>query len=139
MRGEPVIVDHDIIGAKFPSPANDIDHPWNAFETTLQHPVLQGLQVHHRIALRPRDLVPENFANWTRRRQRWLCAASKRGKLRQAVDDLLLCFVVGQIIAELEFDVGQPEQRDCADCTQMRDARHADLDRDGDIALHLFG
>jgi hypothetical protein len=51
VRLQPVLVDHHVIGAFLAAPAGHVDDAGNRAETTLQHPVLQGLEILDRVPL----------------------------------------------------------------------------------------
>ena len=47
--------------------------------------------------------------------------------------------VIGEVVGELDLDVGQTEQRDRPDRRHVRDAGHLDLNRNGHVAFHFLG
>jgi hypothetical protein len=50
----------------------------------------------------------------------------------------LLGLLVGEVVSELDFYVGQPEQGDRPDGRDMRNAGHLDFNGNADIAFDLF-
>jgi hypothetical protein len=68
-----------------------------------------------------------------------LGVVGQAAELGQAVDDPLLGLVVAEVVGELHLHVRQAEQRDGADAADVRNPGELDLDRDGDVALHLLG
>ena len=106
VRDQPAGIDHHLISAQLAAPAGDVDYPGNGLEAALQHPVLQGLEIHHRIARWAGDAVAIDLANRAGRRNLRLGPAGQRRKLGQPVDHALLRFLVAEIVGELHLDVG---------------------------------
>jgi len=50
------------------SPAVDVDHPRHCFEAALEHPILDGLEIHHRVARRPDHAITIDLADRAPRR-----------------------------------------------------------------------
>ena len=135
---QPVEVDGDVVGLGLAAPAGDVDHARHRLEAALQDPVLDGLEVEHRVARRPDHAIAEDLADRAGRRQHGLHAVRQRCQLAQPVDDVLRGLLVGHVVGELHLHVRQAEQRDGADRLDVRDAGHLHFDRDGDVALDLL-
>src|SRR5262249_39488896 len=84
------------------------------------------------------DAIAEDFTDGVPRRDLRLHAGRHRNEL-QSVDHLLARVLVVDVPGEVTLHVGQSEQRLRANVIEMRHAREADLERDGDVALYLFG
>ena len=68
------------------------------------------------------------------------CAPFGSGsELRQTIDHPLFGLLVGKVVGELNFHIGQPEQRYRADGLHVGDACHLYLERDRDVSLDFFG
>ena len=134
-----VEIDLYFIGLGLATPAGDVDDAGHRAESPLQHPVLQRLEVEHTVVRRSLQPVAVDLAHRAERRDLWLDAARQRRELRQPVQHLLQCLVIGVIERELKFDVGQSVQRDGADRLQVLDAGDLGLDRDCDVAFNLLG
>ncbi len=134
-----LVVDRDVVGAGLAAPAGDVDDPGHGLEAALQHPVLQGLQVGHRIAGRSQQAVAVDLADRALGRKLRLGPVGQAPQLAQAVDHPLLGLVVGEVVGELHLHVGQTEQGDGPHAGHVRDAGHLHLDGDGDVALDLLG
>src|SRR4029077_5343079 len=61
--GEEALVHSNRIRAGHAAPAGDIDYARHGLEAPLEHPVLQRLRVHHRIARGAQDAIAEHFAD----------------------------------------------------------------------------
>ena len=133
-----VEIDLQFVGLGLAAPAHDVDHARHGTEAALQHPVLQRLEIEHAVVRRSLEAVAKNFADRADRRDRWLHTARQRRELRQPVQHLLQRLLVGIVERELQFDVGQPVQRDGADGAQILDAGNAGFDRDRDVALDFL-
>ena len=136
---QPVEIDRDLIRLCLSAPAIDVDDPRHRLEAAFEDPILNRLQIRRRIAGWAQHPISVDFANRTPRRDLRQGTIRQRSQLRQPVDHPLLRFVIGEVVSELQFDVGKAEQRDRSDRGEMRDARHLDLDRDRDVALDLVG
>ncbi len=134
-----LVVDGDVVGAGLAAPAGDVGDAGHGLEAALQHPVLEGLEVGHRIAGRADQPIAIDFADRALGRQLRLGAVGQRAQLAQAVDHPLLGFVVGEVVGELHLHVGQAEEGDGPHAGHVRDAGHLHFDGDGDVALDLLG
>src|ERR1700722_1863297 len=132
------LVDGNIVGLSLAAPSGHVDDAGNRLETALQYPVLQRFQVGHRVVGRPCQPITENLTDRTGGRNLRLRAVRQSPKLRQPVDDPLLCLLVLEIVGELHLDVGKPEQGDGADGLHVGDAGPLNFHRDGDVALDLL-
>src|SRR5262249_15212022 len=61
-----------------------------------------------------------------------------RWQLAQAVQDLLLRLLVGEVIGELQLHVGKAEEGDGTHRREVRSDSHVHFDRNGDVTLDLF-
>src|SRR6185437_13786394 len=138
IRDQLVEIDLDFIGLGLAAPSGDVDHAWHGAEATLQHPVLQGLEIEHRITGRADQPVAVDFTDGAQRRNLRLGIVEERRKLRQTVQHLLQRLLVGEVEGELQFDVGQAVQRNRADDVEVLDARDLGLQRKGDVALDFL-
>ena len=99
---QPVEIDGDVVGLGLAAPAVDVDDARHRLEAALQHPVLDRLEIGHRIARRPDDAIAVDLADRAVRRDLRLGAVGQRRQLRQPVDHPLLGLVVGEVVGELE-------------------------------------
>src|SRR5581483_171212 len=136
---QAVLVDTDLVAPGLAAPTCDIDDPGYCLEAALEYPILEGLQIQGRIALRTDHPVAVDLANGAGRRDLRHGCVGQGGELRKPVDHPLLRLVVGEVVGELDLYVRKTEQRDRADSTDVRNSGHLDLDRDGDVALDLLG
>src|SRR5262249_6967597 len=65
---QTMLVDTHFVGLGLASPARYVDDPRHRLETTFEHPVLERLQVHRRIALRPNDPITIDLTDRAGRR-----------------------------------------------------------------------
>src|ERR1700730_13451314 len=133
------LIDGNIVGLRLSAPSGHVNDARHGLEAALQYPVLQCLQVGHRVVGRPYHAITENLADRTDRRNLRLRAVRQGPKLGQPVDDPLLGLLVFEIVGELHLDVGKPEQGDGADGLHVGDAGHLNFQRNGDVALDLLG
>ena len=82
-----VQVDGDVIGLGLAAPAGDVDHARHRLEAALQNPVLDRLQVGHRIAGRADDAVAVDLAD---RAFRARSAAARRSGSGDSCDSRLI-------------------------------------------------
>ena len=133
------LVDADLVHLGLAAPAVDVGNARDGLEPALQNPVLDGLEVHHRIAGRPYHAVAQDLTDRAFRRNTRLGAVGQRRQLRQPVQHLLLGFLVGVVVGKLHLHVRQPEQRDRAHRRNVGNAGQLDFQRNGDVALDLLG
>ena len=135
---ELVEVDFQLVGFRLAAPTGDVDHTRHSSETTLQHPVLQSLEIEHAVAGRPYQAVAVNLTDRTGGRNLRLHVVGELRQLRQAIEHLLQRLVIGVVEGELQLYVGQPIEGNRADRAQIADACGLRLDWNGDIALDLL-
>ncbi len=136
---EAVQVDRDLVLLGLAAEGRDVDDAGDRLEPALQHPVLQGLHVHGRVAGRADELVAHDLAHRARRRDLRRGAVGQRRGLRQAVEDPLQRLLVRVLVVELDLHVREAEQRDRPDHLGVRDAGERHLQGNGDVALDLVG
>ena len=139
VRDQLVEIDLQLVGLGLAAPAGDVDDAGHGAEAALQHPVLQRLEIEHRIIGRPDQPVTIDLADRAERRNLRLGVVEERRHLRQPVQHLLQRLVIGEIEGELQLDVGQAVQRDRADDVEVLQPRDLRLQRDGDVAFDLLG
>ena len=111
--------------------------PADLLELPLEDPVLGGLQVHLRVALAD-DLVAEHLADRVPGGQLRLHSVRELDEL-EAVDDLLARGDVAGVPGEVALHVREPEEGLGPHVVEPRHSGEADLQRDRDVALDLFG
>ena len=82
-------------------------------------------------------LVAQNLADAAGRRYDWRYCRRQR-RIFQTVSDLLAHEIVVAPIFELQPDETESEDGVRTDVCETWRARYSDLERDGDVSLHLF-
>ena len=136
---QAIEIDIDVVGLGLATPAGHVDHAGHRLQAALQDPILDRLEIGHRVARRSDHPVTIDFADRAGRRQCRLGAVGQGLELRQAIRDLLRRRRIGHVVGELHLHVRQAEQGDGADRLDVRQPRHLDLDRDRDVTLDLLG
>ena len=75
------LIDRDVVGLGLAAPAGDVDDAGHRLEAPLQHPILQRLQVRHRIIGRPHDPIAEYLADGAGGRYLRLRAVRQRARV----------------------------------------------------------
>src|SRR3981081_1847242 len=131
-------VDLDIKCLGLATPTGDVNDARHGAKPAGYYPILKSFQVHHAVARRSDQLVRRDSARRAPRRDGRLCLVLHWRQLAQPVQDLLLRLLIGEVIGELQLHIGKAEKRDSAHCIEVWSGSHANLDRDGDVALDLF-
>src|SRR5580704_15794531 len=137
VAAEPIGVDFDVVFLCLSPIARHVDDAGHLLELALEHPVFDGLQVLERVAT-TYDAVSIELTDGIPRRQGGLHALGQRHEL-DSIDDLLPRVRVISIPPEIAFDVAQPEKRLRSYVLEARHSEHADFERNGHVALGLFG
>jgi hypothetical protein len=141
----PVGVGVDLVALDGAAAAADVHDPRDAAELTLQHPVLQGLEVVERVDVAAGGVlgavqgVAEDLAGGRLGRQLRRDAGRQGLGELEAVDDLLAGLLEIDAVLELVAQVRQAEQRLGAGVLQAGHAGQRHLQRGGDLALDLLG
>ncbi len=136
---EFVLVDGDVVGFRLPAPTGHVDHAGHCLEAAFENPVLDRLQIGDRITRRTLEPIPVDLSDRTLRRNLRLRPVGKLRQLGQPVGDPLLGLVIGEIVGELNLDVGKTEQGDGADRRDVGNSCHLNFDGHGDVAFDLLG
>ena len=123
VRDQLVEIDLQLVGLGLAAPAGDVDDAGHRAEAALQHPVLQRLEIEHRIIGRADQPVTIDLADRAERRDLRLGVVQERRHLRQPVQHLLQRLFIGELEGELQLDVGQAVQRDRPDDVEVLQSR----------------
>ncbi len=118
--------------------AGVVGHPGHGAELRLDHPVLDGLQLHRRAvgALKHISIDQPRGRRLGRDIRRHPAGQTDA---RHQVEHALAGEVVAGAVAEGDGDVRQAVERDRPDAGFLGNAVHSVLDRHGDLALDLLG
>jgi hypothetical protein len=133
---EPERVDVHVVLLGGAAEAHHVDDAVHLLELALQHPVLGGVEIHGVEALAAHG-VAVHLADGVPRGDRGLHAVRELHHL-EPVEHLLASVLVRDSPLEIRLHVGQAEQRLRPHVLQPGHAREADLQGDGDVALHLL-
>ena len=138
VRHQLVDIDLHFIGLGLAAPPRHVDDAGNGAEAALQHPVLQGLEIEHRVIGGADQAVSIDFTDRTERRNLRLGVVEQRPELGEPVQDLLQCLIISEVEGELQLHVGQAVQRNRPDDTEVLDSGDLRLQRNRDVAFDLF-
>ena len=137
---ELVGIDADLVLAGDAAEAGDIDHAGDGLELLLELPVLERLELHAVVGgIGGAQRVPVDLADGTPVGAHLWLQAGGQGDLAEALEDLLAIVLVDGVVVEDQHDAGEAGERGGAQMRHVGDARHLDLDGDGDLLLDFFG
>ncbi len=145
LDGEAVVdellgVEDDLVLAGEAAEAGDVDDAGNAAEGFFELPVFDALEL-HRVdgGVGAPEGVPVDLADGTPVGADLGLKAGGEGDLAEALEDLLAVPVVLAVVVEDHGDAGEAGEGGGAEMGHVGDARHADLEGDGDLLLDVFG
>ncbi len=135
---QPVRVDLDLVLLDAAAPRVDACNTGHLPELTLEHPVLQRLELDegHRRGL---EGVAVDLADDAGQRSEGRLGVGRNVRLPDAFEHLLPSPIVVGAVREHRADVGQPEDRNRPQKRQPGDPVQLLLDRDREMPLHLLG
>ena len=133
-----VEVDLGLILLGLAAERRDVGNARHDAQAPLHDPVFDGLELQQIHVGRPDELEAHDLAYAARRRDDRLHALRKGGVL-QPIDGLLASKIVVDAVLELQPQKPERIDRVGAHVLQARRARERNLDRNGDVALHLLG
>ena len=120
--------------------AGDVDHALDALEGLLEGPVFERLLLHHVVGgVGAFEGVPVDLADGAPVGAHLRNKIGGQADLAEALEHVLAIDVAGGVVVEDEHQAGEAGQRGGAEMGEVGNAGHLDLDRDGDLALDLFG
>ena len=132
-------IDVDVVFLGGAAPGVDLHDAGNGEQAPLQYPILHRAQIGQPEMRRPDHLIAVDFANEAR-------ALDLRHHVVRQVDVLLQIDrglrqreIIVDVVLEHDADERQAVERGRADDVDARRRGEPDLDRDGEVALHLLG
>ena len=134
-----VLIDRDVVSLGLAAPTGHIDDSRHRLEAPLEHPVLERLEIGHRIVGRTDHPIAEDLADGTGGGDLRLGSVRQGSEFGQPVDHPLLGLVVGEVIRKLHLHIGETEQRYGADRLHVGYAGHLNFERNRDVAFDFLG